>query len=330
MRFLRGLLAASAVASIFSCNLAAATPAGKAPDSYPSKMITVIVPYPAGGGTDIIARSLGQKLSEAFGVPVVVENKPGASGILGNNTVAKAQPDGYTLLLGITALIQTPSLYRDIPYNAKKDFAPVSELARSSDLLVVHKDVPANTIEEFISLAKSRDQGFSYGTYGNGTSSHLHGELLRVMTGAKLVAIPYKGAAPLTNDLLGGQVPSAFIDTSSFNQNIGSDRVKVLAITGTERHPRLPDVPTFAEAGIKGFEPNGWFGMFAPAGTPKTVIDRLAAEIKVIVQTDEFSKRLTGMGLRPVGGSPEAFSKVIENDTPYWAEIVKRAEIVIN
>jgi tripartite-type tricarboxylate transporter receptor subunit TctC len=213
--------------------------------SYPSKPIRLVVPYPAGGGTDTVGRMIGQRLAEAWGQPVVVDNKPGASGMLGNDTVAKAAPDGYTVLLAITALIQSPSLYKRMPYDVNKDFTPVSLIAKSSDLFVVPNRVPASTLREFVALAKAGK--LSYGSYGNGTSSHLHGELLRQQTGVELTHIPYKGAAPLLNDLLGGQVDSAFVDVTSAYPYLTSGKFKILGITGTQRYKAIPNVPTFAE-----------------------------------------------------------------------------------
>ncbi|MCD0502509.1 Bug family tripartite tricarboxylate transporter substrate binding protein [Bordetella petrii] len=312
-----------------ACATAPALAAPQDAAGYPSRPINLVVPYPAGGGTDTIARLVGKHLGERLGVPVIVENKPGASGIVGNDQVAKAQPDGHTLLLAITALIQTPALYDNIPYDARKDLVPVSEVARSSDLFVVHKDIPADTLQQFVALAKTNPGKYHYGNYGNGTSSHMHGEMFKLMTGTQITAVPFKGAAPLTTSILGGQVASAFVDVSSFNANLTSDRIKILAITGTQRHPQLPDVPTFQEAGMKGFEPNGWFGVFAPAGTPASIVDKLSDQVQEIVRTDEVNGRLRSMGLTPVGNTPEAFAAVIEADMPYWAGIVKDANIVL-
>ncbi len=299
-------------------------------NGYPSKPIRVVVPYPAGGGADIIGRAIGTQLNQAWGVPVVVENKPGASGITGNDVVAKSAPDGYTVLIGITAMIQTPALYAKLPYDVLKDFAPVSQLAMSSDLFVVPRDMPAKTLQEFVALAKSGPGKYNYGNYGNGTSSHMHGELLKMKAGVDLAAIPYKGAAPLVNDVLGGQLASAFIDASSANAHLKSDKIRILAITGMQRHPALPDVPTFSEVGYSGFESNGWFGAFVAAGTPKPIVDKLSAEIRRIVRTPEFSGRLTAMGLRPVGGTPEELAAVMARDLPKWTRIVTDARISLD
>ncbi|MCY1223188.1 Tripartite tricarboxylate transporter family receptor [compost metagenome] len=295
---------------------------------YPSKPIRLIVPYPAGGGTDTVGRLVGQRLAEILGQPVVVENKPGASGMLGNDTVAKAPADGYTLLLAITAMIQSPSLYKRMPYDVARDFAPVSLIAKSSDLFVVPNRVPASNMREFLALAKSGK--LSYGSYGNGTSSHLHGELLRQQAGIDMAHIPYKGAAPLMSDVLGGQVDSAFVDVTSANPYLGSNKFRILGITGSQRYKALPNVPTFAELGLKGFEPNGWFGLFLPAGAPKDVTARLAAETARIVKLPEVSQKLAGMGLQPVGSTPQELAEVVSGDMPKWARIVRDANIQLD
>ncbi len=299
-------------------------------DTYPSRPLRLVVPYPAGGGTDTIARLIGQPLSQAWKQPVVVDNKPGASGILGNDIVAKAAPDGYTLLLAITAMIQSPSLYRKMPYNVERDFLPVSLIARSSDLFVVPSRVPARTLAEFVALAKASPGKLSYGSYGNGTSAHLHGEQLKIRAGIDIVHIPYKGAAPLVSDVLGGQVDSAFVDVTSANSYLKSGKFRVLGITGTQRHTALPAVPTFAEAGLSGFEPNGWFGIFLPAGTPRPIADRLSAEVARITKQPDVAQRLTAMGLQPVASTPADLAAVVGNDTPKWAEIVRTAKIQLD
>ncbi|QQX87984.1 tripartite tricarboxylate transporter substrate binding protein [Cupriavidus necator] len=295
---------------------------------YPGKPIRMIVPYPAGGGTDTVGRLIGQRLAESLGQAVVVENKPGASGMLGNDTVAKAPADGYTLLLAITALIQSPALYKRTPYDVAKDFTPVSLIAKSSDLFVVPNRVPASNMREFLALAKAGK--LSYGSYGNGTSSHLHGELLKQQAGIEIAHIPYKGAAPLMSDLLGGQVDSAFVDVTSANPYLGSNKFKILGITGTQRYKALPNVPTFTELGLPGFEPNGWYGLFLPANAPKDVTAKLAAETAHIVRLPEVTQKLAGMGLQPVGSTPQELAAVVAGDTPKWARIVREANIQLD
>jgi tripartite-type tricarboxylate transporter receptor subunit TctC len=328
------LLCASTLIGLSSLGMAVGQPslsAGAVPaGTYPSKQIRIVVPYPAGGGTDIIARAISAPLSQAWGVPVIVDNKPGASGITGNDIVAKAAPDGYTILLGITAMIQTPALYGKLPYDVLKDFAPISQVALSSDFFMVQSSSPVKTLGEFVTAAKAQPGKFNYGNYGNGTSSHMHGEMFKMAAGIDMSGIPYKGAAPLINDMLGGQIASAFIDVSSANPHLKSDKVRILAITGTQRHPALPEVPTFAELGHKGLEANGWFSAFAPAGTPKPIVDKLSAEIRKILATPAVNSRLTGMGLRTVGSTPEELAAVLVNDLPKWTKIVKDANIKLD
>ena len=327
---LRLALGATLAAAIGAASVAVCAQTAAPVSAYPSKPLRVVVPYPAGGGADFIGRAIGTQLGQAWGVPVVVENKPGASGITGNDMVAKSARDGYTVLIGITAMIQTPALYAKLPYDVMKDFAPVSQLALSADLFVVPRESPAKSLPEFVAQAKSNPGKYNYGNYGNGTSSHMHGEQLKMKAGVDLVAVPYKGAAPLVNDVLGGQLASAFIDVSSANPYLKSDRFRNLAITGTQRHPAVPDVPTFAELGYSGFEANGWFGAFVAAGTPKPIVDKLSAEIRRIVRSPELSGRLTAMGLRPVGGTPEELAGVMARDMPMWTRIVKDARISLD
>jgi tripartite-type tricarboxylate transporter receptor subunit TctC len=250
--------------------------------------------------------------------------------MLGNDLVAKAPPDGYSVLLGITAMIQSPSLYKRIPYDVGRDFAPVSMVARSSDLFMVPNRIAAGTLAEFVALARSRAGKLSYGSYGNGTSSHLHGELLKLRAGLDLAHIPYKGAAPLISDVLGGQVDSAFDDVTSANSHLNSGKFRILAITGTQRHPSIPSVPTFAEAGFSGFEPNGWFSLFLPANTPRDVVSKLSSEVGRIVRHPEISQKLTAMGLQPVGSTPEELAAVMATDMPKWAGIVRDAHIQLD
>jgi tripartite-type tricarboxylate transporter receptor subunit TctC len=302
----------------------------RAQSTYPSRPLRLVVPYPAGGGTDTVARLIGQRLSQSLGQPVVVDNKPGASGMLGNDIVAKAAPDGYTILFAITAMIQSPSLYKKVPYNVERDFAPVSLVARSSDLFVVPNRVPARTLAEFVALAKASPGKLSYGSYGNGTSSHLHGEQFKMRAGIDLVHIPYKGAAPLVSDVLGAQVDSAFIDVSSAYPYLNSGKFRVLGITGAQRHKALSSVPTFAEAGFAGFEANGWLAFFLPAGAPRDITARLSAEVARITKVPEVWQRLATMGLQPVGSTPEELATLVSTDTPKWARIVRDAHIQLD
>lgn len=308
--------------------LAAACSVGgaQAQDGYPSKPIRFIVPYPAGGGTDTIARLIGTQLSQRWGQPVVVENKPGASGILGNDTVAKAPGDGYTVLMGITTVVQIPALYKKVPYKLG-DLAPVSQVARSADLLMVPRGSGVTTLPQFVEQAKAAPGKLNYGTYGNATSSHMNGERFKQKAGIDITHIPYQGSGPEMAALLGGQVTLAFVDATAAYPHIKSDKLNILAVTGAQRHPALPQVPTMTEAGYPGLEANGWFGMFLPASTPKAIVDKLGAEVASIVKSPELHRRLTEMGLIPVGSLPEDFKAQIDKDAAHWKSVAESARI---
>ena len=293
---------------------------------YPSKPIRFIVPYPAGGGTDTIARLIGTQLSQRWGQPVVVENKPGASGILGNDIVAKAPGDGYTVLMGITAVVQIPALYKKVPYKLS-DLAPVSQIAKSADLLMVPRSTGVTTLAQFVEKARAAPGTLNYGTYGNATTSHLNGERFKQQAGIDLTHIPYQGSGPEMAALLGGQLTLAFVDATAAYPHIKSDKLNILAVTGSQRFPSLPNVPTMTEAGYPGMEANGWFGAFLPASTPKAVVDKLGAEVAAIVQSPELNKRLTDMGLIPVGSLPGDFKAQVEKDAAHWKSVAESARI---
>ena len=295
--------------------------------NYPNKPIRIIVPYPAGGATDIVGRLIGNKLTADWHQPTVVDNKAGAGGTIGNAEAAKAPADGYTVLVGITAIIQAPGMYQNLRYDVFKDFTPISEIARSGDLFVVTPDVPANSLKEFVALAKANPEKYAYGSYGNGTSSHIHGEMFNDQAGLKLQHVPYKGAAPMLNDLLGGQLKTAFLDIATARAHLGSGKFKVLATTGAQRLKATPDVPTFTELGYKDFEPFGWFGVFVPAATPKPVVDKLAAEVVKIVQMPDVRQRLEELSLMPVGSTPAQFAATMRADSPKWLKAIKDADI---
>lgn len=297
-----------------------------AQDTYPSKPIRVVVPYPAGGGTDIIARMIGVHLSQRLGQPVVVENKPGASGILGNDTVAKAPGDGYTVLMGITAVVQIPALYKKVPYKLS-DLTPVSQIAKSADLLMVPRSTGVTTLQQFVDKAKAAPGTLNYGSYGNATSSHMNGERFKQKAGIDITHVPFQGSGPETAALLGGQITLAFVDATAAYPHIKSDKVNILAITGAQRHPALPQVPTMTESGYPGLEANGWFGMFVPASTPKPIVERLGTEVSAIVKSPELNKRLTEMGLIAVGSLPDAFKVQVEKDAEHWKHVAEAAKI---
>jgi tripartite-type tricarboxylate transporter receptor subunit TctC len=297
--------------------------------SYPEKTIKVVVPYPAGGATDTLGRMTANHLESALKQTVIVDNRPGASGNIGSDMVAKSAPDGHTVLIGITAMIQAPFLYAKMPFDPFKAFQPVALLARSADLFVVPASNPASNLKEFLALVKANPGKYNYGSYGNATSSHIHGEMLKAQTGTDLMHVPYKGAAPLVADLLGGQVTSAFVDVASIRSHLGSGKVKVLAVTGAQRFKILPDVPTMTELGYKSFEPYGWFGVFVPAATPKEIVNRLSEDISKMVRSPEGTARIEALGLQAGGEKADEFSQIMKNDSAIWGNVIKESKIAI-
>ena len=302
------------------------TSSAQAQGDYPAKPLRFIVPYPAGGGTDTIARLIGTQLTQRWGQPVVVENKPGASGILGNDIVAKAPGDGYTVLMGITAVVQIPALYKKVPYKLAA-LAPVSQIAKSADLLMVPRSSGVTTLAQFVDKAKAAPGTMNYGTYGNATSSHMNGERFKQQAGIDLTHIPYQGSGPEMAALLGGQLTLAFVDATAAYPHIKSDKLNILAVTGSQRFPSLPNVPTMTESGYPGLEANGWFGVFLPASTPKAIVDKLGAEVAAIVKSPELNKRLTDMGLIAVGSLPDDFKTQVEKDAAHWKAVAEGAKI---
>jgi tripartite-type tricarboxylate transporter receptor subunit TctC len=301
-----------------------ATPAF-AQASYPGQQLRLVVPYPAGGATDTLARTIAQKLQESWGQTVIVENRPGAGGTIGNQFVAKAPADGHTILIGITALIQQPSLMEKLPYDPLKDLAPVTQIARSPSMLVVPLDSPAKNLKDFIAMVKASPGKYNFGSYGAGTSSHIQGSLLNLQAGIDLVHVPFQGSAPLVTNIVGGQVASAFVDSASARPHLKS--MRPLAVTGTQRIPGLPDVPTFQELGYHSFDPYGWFGVFLPATTPPAVVQKLSAEVNRILQLPDVTARIEALGLQVGGGKPDEFQKIVRGDAAIYAKIIKDANI---
>jgi tripartite-type tricarboxylate transporter receptor subunit TctC len=305
-----------------------AAPALAQAPAYPSQPIRIVVPYPAGGATDTLARMIGSKLQEAWGQAVIVDNKPGASGMLGNDFVAKAAPDGHTVLLGITAIVQLPALKSKMPYDVLKDLQPLAQVASTNSILAVPSTTSVATLKEFVALAKGQPGKLNYGSYGVGTSSHIQGSLLNMQAGLDLTHVPYKGAAPLLQDLRGGQVSSAFIDMATAQPHLAS--MKVLAVTGTHRNKLLPSVPTFAEQGFHSFEPVGWFGLFMPAGVPAPVAKKFAAEAERILRLPDVAARIEALGMTPGNLTTDEFARVVRSDAQVYAKIIKDANIQID
>ena len=307
--------------------LGAGSALAQAQTAYPSQPIKFVVPYPAGGATDVLARMVAQKMQESWQQTVVVENKPGAGGTIGNNQVAKAPADGHTVLFGIVALVQQMTLMK-LPYDPIKDFAPISRVAISPSVLAASATLPVNTLAEFTSLVKANPGKHSIGSYGPGTSSHLQGALLNLQSGLDLTHVPYQGGAPLVTAMVGGQLSSAFLDAGSSKQHL--PKFKLLGVTGTERLSWLPNVPTLKEQGLNSYEPMGWFGLFMPAATPKAVVDKFSAETQRILKLPDVREKIEAMGLIPGGETTDNFAKVVKSDADIYARIIRDAKITLN
>jgi len=299
--------------------------------SYPQRPVRMIVPFPPGGSTDIVARVIAQNLSERLGRQVVVDNRGGAGGIIGMNLAAKATPDGYTLLMdtGITHAAGA-SLYSNLPYNVLTDFAAITEVASVPLLVVINPAVSAKSIEELIDLAKAKPGQLNYSSPGSGTSGHLAAELLKTMAGANIVHVPYKGGGPAVAALVAGEVQLTIISAVAALPHVKSGRLRALAITSLARVPSLPDIPTVAESGVPDYEVELWYGMFAPAKTPRNLLGRLNRELVKIVQGQQFRDRLTSEGGRAVGNSEREFEERVKADVEKWAKVVKDAGIKID
>lgn len=297
---------------------------------WPAKPISLVVPFPSGGTTDVLARALGDQLSKTLGQPVIVENRPGAGATVGADYVAKAKPDGYTLLIGAVHHTIATSVYKKLPYSFEKDLAPISTLAMVPNVLVVNSaKTPARNVAELVALAKKSSPEMSYGSNGNGTAQHLIGTQFQAATGATLLHVPYKGSGPLTTDLLGGQVAMSFDTLTTVMPHIKAGKLRALAVTTAKRSTALPDVPTLEEAGLKGFDIGTWFGVLAPAATPKPVLTRLNAEIVKIVNSPDFQQRMAAAGAEPMASTQEAFAKRINDETAKFATLVRDGKVTI-
>jgi tripartite-type tricarboxylate transporter receptor subunit TctC len=325
-RAVRAAIAATLLASIAVTAVCSSSQPATAADAYPSRRITFVVPYPAGGATDVLARLLANKLQEAWKQPVVVENKSGGGGVVGNDAVAKAQPDGYSVLVAITQIIQAPSLVPKLPYDVFKDLTPVTQVALSTIVLVVPEQQPFKSVKELVDYAKA-NPGKPYGTFGNATTSHLYGELLKKVAGIEMTHVPYRGSAPLTNDLLNNTVISAFQDLTTANAQIKAGKLRALAVGGEQRRKAMPDVPTMGELGYPGFEIEGWLGVFVPAATPKEIVKKLSDELARIVASPDGIAGIETLSLVPVGGTAEAFDKALHRDLDRWADVVKQTGV---
>lgn len=298
--------------------------------AFPNKMVRIVVPFPPGGSTDVLARKLADAMTQDFGQSVIVENRPGAGGTVGSAFVARAPADGYTLLMGVTGSHAVSySLYAKPSYDPVKDFAAISMIVNSPLMLVRNANVPARTVPEYVTYAKSRPAQVTYGSPGNGTSMHLTGEMFALATGAQLLHVPYKGSAPALNDLLGGQLDSMFGDLLVVQQFVKSGKIQAIAVTSQQRHPMFPDVPTVAESGVPGFEALSWQGLFAPAGTPPEVVAALNAEVTKVLDRPDMKAFFSSQGFIVTPSSPDAFKTFVAAEVKKWAAIVKAAGVPV-
>jgi tripartite-type tricarboxylate transporter receptor subunit TctC len=314
------------------CLLAAVCTAASAQGAagFPDRPIKLVVPFTSGGPADVIGRLAAAGLQKALGQPVVVDNRAGAGGRLGAAYVAKSPPDGYTLLLCNVGDAMAVSLYKSMPYDFEKDFAPVSLLASSPFLIAANPSVPAQTFKEFIALAKAKPGTLTYGSAGIGVSSHLSGEALKVMAGIDIVHVPYKGQAAAMADLLGGQISFMFANPVTTLQQVRAGKLRALAVTGTSRFSGAPDIPTVAESGVPGYEAETWFGIAAPAGTPDAVVNKLSTALQEVMNSKEVRSALEPQGAVIIANNPQQFAKRIQSDIAKWREIIHSARISLD
>ena len=307
--------------------VALAAPLAAAQQDYPNKPIRFIVPFPPGGSTDPVARLIGQKLTESWGQQVIVDNRPGGNTIIGTEALAKSAPGGYTMSLVTSTFVINPHLVPSLPYDSFKDFAPVATLASSEFVLVLNASVPANNLQEFIALAKSRPGGLNCASTGTGSANHLASEFFNMLAGIKTQHIPYKGGGPSLTDLLGGLVQMAFNPPLADLPHIKTGRRKAIAISGESRHSSLPQVPTFTEAGLPGYSIGYWIGVLEPTGTPKAIIDKLSTEIGRILAMPDIKEKIAVQGMDSFISTPEQFAALMKADMAKWGKVIKAAGI---
>lgn len=292
---------------------------------YPTKTVRIVVGFPAGGATDVVARAVGQRLSDAFGQTFLVDNRPGAASNIGAEAVARSAADGYTLLMGSISLAINPTLYAKLPYNALRDFIPVIRVTNTPFMACVHPSLPVRSVKDLIALARARPGQLQYASAGNGSGAHLFTELFRSMAGIDVQHIPYKGAAPAMTDLMSGQIPFMFDNIISMAPQARAGRIRCVAVTTATRSPIAPDLPTVAEAGLPGYEANAWFGLFAPVGTPVEVVDRLNAEVNRALELPALRERLQALGCEPAGGTAAQYAAFFRSEVDKWGKVVRSA-----
>jgi len=316
---LRAILAAVAASPVAMAHAAA---------PFPSKPIRIIVAYTPAGTTDILARAIGQKMTESWGQAVIIENRPGAAGNIGTELAAKATPDGHTLIMGTAGTHGiNVSLYRKLGWHSLKDFAPVSLVAMVPNIMVVNNALPVKSVKELIAYAKANPGKLSYGSPGNGSTAHLSMELFKSMTGTNLVHIPYKGSAGVLADVMGGQIAVTIDNMPVYLPQVKAGKIRALAVSPAKRSAAAPELPTIAEAGVPGYDSGAWFGLLAPAGTPKTLVDKLSTETARILKLPDVGRRISELGAEPVGSTPEAFTALIKSEIAKWARVIKDAKV---
>ena len=308
-------------ASLLSLPVQAAT-------AFPNKPIRIIVAYTPAGTTDILARAIGQKMSETWGQPVIIDNRAGAAGNIGTEVAARATPDGHTLLMGTAGTHGiNVSLYRKLSWHPVNDFAPVSLSAMVPNIMVVNNALPVKNVREFVAHVKANPGKLSYGSPGNGSTAHLSMELFKSMTGSTIVHIPYKGSAGVLTDVMGGQIAVTIDNMPPYIPQVKAGKIRALAVSTGKRSSAMPDLPTIAEAGVPGYEAGAWFGLLAPAGTPKPIVAQLSAESARILKLPDISKRISELGAEPVGSTPEQFAELIKTEIAKWAKVIKDANV---
>jgi len=323
MLLVRTIAVVTPALALLFCVHAGAQSGAKEAAAYPSRPIRFVVPFLAGGPSDVMARTLGQKMNQAWGQTVVVDNRAGAAGIIGADLVAKSAPDGYTLLMAQVGDTISMSLYSKLPYNFERDFAPISLVGQTPFILVTHPALAAKNVQELVALAKAKPGALSFGSGGTGVASHLAGELFKSTAGIDIVHVPYKGQAPATADLLGGQISFMFNNPITSLPHIKAGKMRALAVSTGKRFSGLPDVPTVAESGFAGFDVGFWLGTLAPAGTPRAIIDKLNTEMVKILRMPDVVERLAAMGVEVIGNTPDEFARIIKADVVKWGKVVR-------
>ena len=316
-----GPLVAAIAAVVFSTTATA----------FPTKPIRIVVAYTPAGTTDILARVVGQRMSEAWGQPVIVDNRPGANGNIGTEVAARAVPDGHSLVMATAGTHGiNVSLYRKLAWHPVRDFAPVSLVAMVPNIMVVNNALPVKSVKEFIAYARANPGKLSYGSPGQGSTAHLSMELFKSMTGSNVVHVPYKGSAGVLNDVMGGQIAVTIDNMPPYVPQVRAGKIRALAVSTAKRSTAMPDLPTIAEAGVTGYDAGAWFGLLAPAGTPASIVERLAAETARVLAMPDVHKRLTDIGLTPVGDTPAAFAATIRADHERWGAAIRKANIKLD